>query len=759
MIRELRIGRFGRFVDRRFSLSAATLFIGDNESGKTTLFDVFLQEICRPAGSVKRGIQLKERYGAARSAELVCDGDPPSFDVEEFTSLCAIRSGDISLEMASGRSWMDRVKSRLFTGGLDPGKLRDEFADLASTKGSLAHNKELKRLEGKLVQLRQELDGLQEQRRAILGQEKEAGDRQKDLAAREEERRRLAEEVRRLEEQRALLRQAAEKKELNDLLSRLREGEERSRRLEELAAYPPEGIRAFDAVEAEYREARRELDLAEQDGRSRQAAVRRREAAALEQEQASDRMGLAARAAADLLTRVEGVRQESARRPAGRWNRGFLALFLLAVVVGIGMAALFEDPVLRFGFPAAVILLGAVPLLLSRRPRTGTAAEESGAVRRLQDEWRARAAGLLPDAAELRAETLDGLVVGLQGARARADEATRALLRLKEETAREREALVGLEAGLQARRLRADELQARREEWLRLHRVADRDAYLRKSTQLGTLREEQARWEEELRGQLAHRGCAGAAELKRDVERRLNELDREGAPDGGAPDAELRRLESDLGRRRARLDGVQAEIAAQKSRLDKEEGRLTGSLGKLPEQIAVAERAALETAARIRELQLDREAAELARRIFEAIAQDSESLLQELGRELARQFAEIVRHGGEVEVPALDQSTFRITDGGGEKRSLEQLSQGTHDAFVLAARLALARKAVEREGVLILDEPFHALDRKRVELALRLIARFQRETGWQVILLSKDEGLVDLATEILPDLLVNRLSI
>ncbi len=757
MIRELRIGRFGRFADRRFPLSAATLFIGDNESGKTTLFDVFLQEICRPAGSLKSGIRLKERYGAARSAELVCDGERPSFDIDEFTSLCAIRSGDISLEMASGKSWMDRVKSRLFTGGLDPGKLRDEFADLASKKGSLAHNRELKGLEERQAGLRRELEQLQEQRRAILGQEKAAAGRRKELAALEEEERRLAEETRRLEERRVFQGRAAEKKELGDLLTRLRDGEDRARRLEELAAYPREGLEAYDALEGQYREARRELDLAEQQGRALQAALRQKEGAAAGQEQLRDRLDLAARAAADLLGRIEQARRELARRPAAGWNRAFLVLFLLAVAAGAGLAALFEDPLLRFGFPAAVILLGAIPLLLSRRPRAAGLEAETAAVRRLRDEWRARSAGLLAETADPRAESLDGLAVELQGVRARADEAARSLLQLRAEAARAREDLAGLEAGLQARRLRAEELGARLEEWLRRRKVAGRDEYVQRSTALATLREVQDRWEQELRRELAHRGCSDAVRLRRDLERRLNELDREGVPNGGAPEAEVRRLEADLRDRRARLEELRGRIAGHRSQLAEEKGRIAGSLGALPERIAAAERELLEVAAQIQERQLRREAAELARGIFERIAQDSESMLQELGRELARLFGEIVRRDGEVEVPALDQDTFRVADQGGEKRPLEQLSGGTRDAFLLAARLALARKAVDREGVLILDEPFHALDRQRVERALRLIAAFQRETGWQVILLSKDDWLADLAGGIFPGLQVHRL--
>jgi ABC-type proline/glycine betaine transport system ATPase subunit len=38
-----------------------------------------------------------------------------------------------------------------------------------------------------------------------------------------------------------------------------------------------------------------------------------------------------------------------------------------------------------------------------------------------------------------------------------------------------------------------------------------------------------------------------------------------------------------------------------------------------------------------------------------------------------------------------------------------------------------------------MDEPFHAMDTTRMRRALRLIARFQERTGWQLVVMTTDE--------------------
>jgi len=61
---------------------------------------------------------------------------------------------------------------------------------------------------------------------------------------------------------------------------------------------------------------------------------------------------------------------------------------------------------------------------------------------------------------------------------------------------------------------------------------------------------------------------------------------------------------------------------------------------------------------------------------------------------------------------------------------------------MLAARLVLARSARgEEPGLLLLDDPFASLDAQRRAAVLTMLGDFQEETGWQIILFTKDASL------------------
>ena len=47
--------------------------------------------------------------------------------------------------------------------------------------------------------------------------------------------------------------------------------------------------------------------------------------------------------------------------------------------------------------------------------------------------------------------------------------------------------------------------------------------------------------------------------------------------------------------------------------------------------------------------------------------------------------------------------------------------------------------------LLVLDEPFYALDAGRIATALELLSEFQKETGWQILLLTKDPAVAEAA--------------
>lgn len=98
----------------------------------------------------------------------------------------------------------------------------------------------------------------------------------------------------------------------------------------------------------------------------------------------------------------------------------------------------------------------------------------------------------------------------------------------------------------------------------------------------------------------------------------------------------------------------------------------------------------------------------------------------------------------------LEGRRIQVGDAGGGHRSLDHLSTGTKDAVVLAAKLALALQHREGPGILVLDDPFLAMDDERETRALRLLGDFHFRHGWQIILLTKESHLLEKAAALVP---------
>ena len=172
MISKLVLTNFGKFQGVTFELAPVTLVYGPNEAGKTTFFDGLFQALCDPSETKKLGKLLKDRYGVARVASaVILNGVSVSDD--EFMNLFAIRAGQFNLELSQGSEWMEKLKSCLFHGGIDPKILSEEFDKLSSNKKNHLHNKVLEAVRLRAEESRRELAAYLEKRQDLIVKESE----------------------------------------------------------------------------------------------------------------------------------------------------------------------------------------------------------------------------------------------------------------------------------------------------------------------------------------------------------------------------------------------------------------------------------------------------------------------------------------------------------------------------------------------------------------------------------------------------------
>lgn len=650
MITRLRLERFGAFEGRDLEFAAVTLFVGPNESGKTTIVDALCQVLCKPRSNRIAGKRLALRYGTDRRVSAEFDGEPMTLPEDAFGDLFAIRSGDLTLDVRPGTSWVEALKADLFTAGLDPKRLHAALARRAGTDGGSRHNRELR-------QLGEEQRRLEERRDLLLEQAVAARSAKAAVAERQAERGRLAEELdglmRTLDERQRQSRQRlqqAEQREAERLLQRLEElargagqdagsAGEAPERLQELSAANEAAAREVERARAELERARRHL----QDGQG----------------------GDAGRAAAGEAGRVRGI----------------------AAGVALGLLA--------GGVLAAAALVAGVPVVV------------------------AAAAGVTVTAGTAAVAAL----IRLRSAAVEAvrEETDRAVDRLRAQ--RERH-------GRSKRELR---------DFLERHGVESPEQLL---MQLGGARADEARRrdaEAELMAAARERGLNDLHALAGALREQLRDRPQAAVPVPAPAPGDEEALRARAAALRERLDELD-ELTGREREKAAALSAGAGEMAELTARIAAAGR-------RAAALELDRRAAGIAASLFARIADESTAALDELSADIGARYAAVAGTAAPQPSPvtlvALEEEPL-IVDASAVARPAGQLSQGTRDAYGLAARLALAeRTQLVRgggdPGLLILDEPFQALDATRTARALRLIARFQEHTGFQIVVMTADE--------------------
>ena len=292
---------------------------------------------------------------------------------------------------------------------------------------------------------------------------------------------------------------------------------------------------------------------------------------------------------------------------------------------------------------------------------------------------------------------------------------------------------------LRAQRERHDRSKRELRDFLERHGAESPEQLL---MQLGGARADEARRrdaEEELLAAARERGLNDLHALAGALREQLRDRPQAAGPVPAPAPGDEEALRARAAALRERLDELD-ELTGREREKAAALSAGAGEMAELTARIAAAGR-------RAAALELDRRAAGIAASLFARIADESTAALDELSADIGARYAAVAGTAAPqpspVTLAALEEEPL-IVDASAVARPAGQLSQGTRDAYGLAARLALAeRTQLVRgggdPGLLILDEPFQALDATRTARALRLIARFQEHTGFQLVVMTADE--------------------
>jgi DNA sulfur modification protein DndD len=758
MIKSLSLKQFGKFRDRDFSFAPVTLFYGENEAGKTTLFDALLDSLCSPRGTTLSGKRLAARYGIRdkeRFSRLAFEGEPCIMNEADFLNLFAVRSGMINLEIDKNSSWMNEVKASLFSGGIDPRAAAAKFtAEIGGgrVKGSL--NTEAEKIRKELEILQAEHEKIMKERQACLDMEKNVREMNLRLRQKEEETAALKTELAELEkslEQQSLIQK---KKNAESVLCDITEGLRENAELKNYSRFTPEEQEKIRLQAGEVNTRKSEM---EKTVSGEEEALRNRERFTAEKNRRSagrdraEKLKILAEGLSSQIVPREKLVREKTRIVWKKAPLAAAAAFFLAAILGgiLGPAAYRLWFLGGGGFAAALLFMFS----FSRRIWEDTSSLEA-AISFVRESWKKETG---EDAGRSYEEILG--VFERARERARAEEENFQSIKIQADTHEEKI------AGLALRSRQAEQAyEAARQklkDMLDAAGVTRPEEYGARLATKTALQKRCAELEAKLRAACAENQAASIGALENLLTRRSAEIS-EKITEAELPPAGIQRMENLRRQKRLRLETILAEEKKNLEDFGRTDGTFRARFQGIPERVAACEKNIAEKKRRLGEIKQEIEAAKIAGEIFSALSEDAGVMLEELSREIGKIFSAFTGENRPVHLEGFSVDKACVCDASGRSAAAGKtpkdpepglmLSAGTRDAFLLAARLALARKlaggGAGRRALIVLDEPFITLDRKRTGRALSVLKEFFNKTGWQIILFSKDEILKNQMAEV-----------
>ena len=162
----LNLNKFGKFKNKSFEISdGLTLFYGENESGKTTIFDSLMLLLSENKKTSSFAKQVKSRYGDDIDIYLEPEIEPSKkMHPQSYNNLYAIRQSEIIFEMSDSKKdskdWESEIKKKLFSSDIDIGKIISEIKSEYSGKSQNSIPSILKNLKYRKEEIKDELNEL-----------------------------------------------------------------------------------------------------------------------------------------------------------------------------------------------------------------------------------------------------------------------------------------------------------------------------------------------------------------------------------------------------------------------------------------------------------------------------------------------------------------------------------------------------------------------------------------------------------------------
>ncbi|GAB6089589.1 ATP-binding protein [Spirochaeta dissipatitropha] len=770
MISEIKLLSFGKFRNTGFPLGRLTVFQGPNEAGKTTIFDALFDALCRPKASGRYGKIMQFRYGTMRESELIWDADPYEINENDFMDICSISALREAPRFEAADGWMAQIRNQLFAGGINPGLVLERLETMASRKGSLKHNRELKELTARKHEIEQQLAEFEYKRNESLQSLEQAQKDESEISRLHGELTEVETRKKKLESMVKQYHAISKREGLRNWLLDLQKEEELRKSRNQMQVPQESDFPGIQNLQSALHKSEQELLLSREllSGLEDDLAQEQKKLGNLRIDEvaASQRSAVAE----SLLTRVQEILptlsriEESSERTRNGLASTGLILISVAILLGLGTAAasalvqqsVWRLPLLFGGISLSIISAALLVFQLYRKKnlQSNTQKKVLELQAKLQDFHREAAIALKlelnPGQIEsmsnsgLKQATLN-LISGLESLKTGELKLQQQIENCEEQIQRTENRIQDVRIRIETATSQKIELSGNLESVLEkygvksireLENAFQSDKRSREQLQEIESRLEKARY---------HFDIDNNELLKIEINRQLDSLYQQ-IEEEDPGELQRRKTEQKLKDSVSQAQELQHKLQQLQISFEKNRTSYESRFSSLPGRFLELETELQMVNRNISELELQRTAAAAAAEIIQELHSDTGEQLGQLSAQVSDWFGDILGVSRSVDFQGFEHSQIRIQDARGEARAVEQLSSGTRDAFYLAARLAMVAESDLPEGIIILDDPCVYLDPERSRQAVRILFRFLEKTRHQVLFFTKD---TELASEII----------
>jgi DNA repair exonuclease SbcCD ATPase subunit len=732
LLEKIALRNFGKYSDAAFDFGETTVFRGDNESGKTTIFDALFKTMSDVDG---RASELS-RYEDTRGVEPQWTHDAKplarTMGKSEFLSLYAIRAGDVSFDLKPGVSWIQQVTAKLFAGGITPAEVIDVLSKHYASSNKAQHfMKALTPLERDLKTLRDKRGEAENEREKLLQEEKT-----NDVLKQQ-----LNEISQKISDLNKSLTELAAEIDKGDKIVRCAECSDTLKLVNKIR-HVKEGMKKLYLVERDESE-----DLKRLETSFAAAKSKLQQATDLRGQRLEDHKRISGEIREkDSVLSANKRRAESAEDSVYRLNEAtdtavipkvnitMLIFAFVLLAAGCTLAALMLPGILRWIGIGASGIAGGLLLFVAKGKSSATPVHPAiNIIAGIKDEWITAFGDLT-----IKELSRKSSVLAFLNKQISEFQTEQALIgKLEENKKKITTEIENYQAEIMQTESDVRTRQGDLDSWYKNHGISNTGEYNKVRQEYVSLEALHAENDK----QAKERNIADLDETENQCRRILKDFEEQGIPKTGCTKEELdgkRKWHSKLIDDLSKHTAVQTELTAITS---KSAGESIARIDFQTQQIVHLRKKIVEAEAKQKSLKLDHEAAKTAIEIFKRIESDSQAKLESLGNEISAILNVITPSSGTVRVNALDSNQLSCADAGGCVRPITDLSSGAYDTFFFAARLALAKKHADGPHILVLDEPFSSLDETRESRMIDLLKEFRQQNNWQVVLFTKEKRL------------------